>query len=199
MSDQHQRDRRQFLQASAVGLAIAGTTDVVVAAAPQEKALLEWGEGAIQTDVDVLVVGGGTAGTIAAIQAGRAGARTLLLERNSQLGGATTTGGVAFPGLFDAWGKQVIAGIGWELVRDSVELDDGPLPDFSKVPKRHWQNQVLVNQFLYAILAEDKCEQAGVEIAYYEFPYAIRSTSTGWEVDCVGFGTRRRVKCSQII
>ena len=70
----------------------------------------------ITNEVDVLVVGGGTAGTIAAIQAARAGARTLLVERGAQLGGMTTTGGVSFPGLFDAWGKQIIAGIGWELV-----------------------------------------------------------------------------------
>ena len=48
---------------------------------------------------DILVVGGGTAGTIAAIQAGRAGARTVLIESGSQLGGTTTTGGVAFPGM----------------------------------------------------------------------------------------------------
>src|SRR5690554_7885918 len=66
------------------------------------------------TNTDILVVGGGTAGTIAAIQAGRAGVKTLLMERGSQLGGTTTTGGVAFPGLFHAWGKQIIAGIGWE-------------------------------------------------------------------------------------
>jgi choline dehydrogenase-like flavoprotein len=85
----------------------------------------------------VLVVGGGTAGTIAAIQAGRAGASVLLVERGSQLGGTMTTGGVAFPGLFDAWGKQIIAGIGWELVKESVELDKGTLPDFAKVPQRH--------------------------------------------------------------
>ncbi|MCP4612509.1 MAG: FAD-dependent oxidoreductase [Planctomycetes bacterium] len=153
----------------------------------------------VTNKVDVLVVGGGTAGTIAAIQAGRAGAKTLLLERNSQLGGTTTTGGVSFPGLFDAWGKQIIAGIGWELVRESVELDDGKLPDFSRVPQRHWMNQVRVNQFLYAILAEEKCEDAGVQIAYYEFPQAVTKTAMGWQVDCVGFGTRRQVLCKQII
>ena len=128
----------------------------------------------LREECRVLVVGGGTAGTIAAIQSGRAGARTLLLERNGQLGGTTTTGGVAFPGLFDAWGRQVIAGIGWELVRDSVELDQGPMPDFSKVPKRHWQNQVYVNQFLYAILAEEKCAKAGVEIAYHDRAWLLR-------------------------
>jgi glycine/D-amino acid oxidase-like deaminating enzyme len=126
-----------------------------------------------------LVVGGGTAGTIAAIQSARAGARTLLIERGTQLGGTTTTGGVAFPGLFDAWGKQVIAGIGWELVKESVELDDGTLPDFSRVPERHWMNQVQVNQYLYPLLAEEKCDQAGVEIAYYEFPQSVTRTAEG--------------------
>lgn len=156
-------------------------------------------ESEVTQDVDVLVVGGGTAGNIAAIQAGRAGAKTLLVERGAQLGGTTTTGGVSFPGLFDAWGKQVIAGIGWELVKECVELDGGKLPNFAKVPRRHWENQVFVNQFLFAILAEEKCEQAGVAIAYHEFPQSIQKTEKGWEVICVGFGTRRRVRCKQII
>ena len=39
----------------------------------------------VTNEVDVLVVGGGTAGHVAAIQAGRAGAKTLIVERNSQL------------------------------------------------------------------------------------------------------------------
>ena len=69
---------------------------------------------------DVIVVGGGTAGTIAAIQAGRAGARTLLVEKNGMLGGTLTVGGVNYPGLFHAWTRQVIAGIGWELVTRCV-------------------------------------------------------------------------------
>ena len=154
-------------------------------------------------NTDILVVGGGTAGTIAAIQAGRAGAKTLLMERGSQLGGTTTTGGVAFPGLFHAWGKQIIAGIGWELVVDTVLLDGGTLPDFSleinNTSVRHWRHQVHVNQFIYALLAEEKCEEACVDIAYYEFPVSITKTSEGWQVDCVGFGTKRRVLCKQII
>jgi len=150
-------------------------------------------------NVDVLVVGGGTAGTIAALQAARAGSRTLLVERGGQLGGMMTAGGVAYPGLFDAWGKQIIAGIGWELVQACVELDGGHSPDFSKVPDRHWKNQLHINPFLYAILAEEKCEQAGVEIAYYEFPESIEALADGWRVDCTGFGTRRCVRCRQII
>lgn len=188
--------RRNFIQNSLLGtagLGLASTTEVRAEALPGAA------EPEITENVDVLVVGGGTAGAIAAIQAGRAGASVRLVERNSQLGGTMTTGGVAYPGLFDAWGKQVIAGIGWELVKESVEMDQGPLPDFSKVPQRHYQNQVFINQFLYAILAEEKCEKAGVKIAYYEFPQTVRKTDDGWEVECLGFGTKRRVRCKQII
>ncbi len=195
--------RRRFLQQSLLapaGLAIASTSHVVlgrdgitVGTEPEELAH------DLTTDVDVVVVGGGTAGTIAAIQAGRAGARTLLLERSGQLGGMTTVGGVCYPGLFDAWGKQIIAGIGWELVRESVELDGGSLPEFAKVPSRHWQNQVTVNQFVYSILAEEKCVDAGVEIAYHEFIREATATQAGWELNCAGFGTNRLVRCKQII
>jgi hypothetical protein len=192
--------RRQFMRYSASGIAFAASSGAGIgsnssarphpAGKPDEIVI---------TQVDVLVVGGGTAGTIAAIQAARAGAKTLLVERGPQLGGTMTTAGVAFPGLFDAWGKQIIAGIGWELVRESVELDGGTLPDFSQVPQRHWMNQVKVNQYLYPLLAEEKCAQAGVEIAYYESPVAIAEGSGGWQVDCVGFGTQRRVLSNQII
>lgn len=194
MKNFEQTDRRQFIQKSILGgMAIASTSEVTAQSEEGAK------ESEVTQDVDVLVVGGGTAGNIAAIQAGRMGATTLIVERGAQLGGTTTTGGVAFPGLFDAWGKQVIAGIGWELVKECVELDGGKLPNFAKVPKRHWQNQVYVNQFLFAILAEEKCEQAGVAIAYHEFPQSVQKTESGWEVVCVGFGTRRRVRCKQII
>ena len=191
--------RRQLIQYSAASIAVAASAkasaDGLVPVTQEESQ----SDDIVANEVDVLVVGGGTAGTIAAIQSARAGARTLLIERGTQLGGTTTTGGVAFPGLFDAWGKQVIAGIGWELVKESVELDGGTLPDFSRVPERHWMNQVQVNQYLYPLLAEEKCDQAGIEIAYYEFPQAITQTVQGWQVDCAGFGTRRRVLCRQII
>lgn len=203
MTDKEIAGRRNFIKGSMVGAAgfvAASTTSVVVGAESGKKLKPVLATDVDITDkVDVLVVGGGSAGTIAAIQAGRVGAKTLLLERNSQLGGTTTTGGVSFPGLFDAWGKQIIAGIGWELVSECVELDGGTFPDFTKVPDRHWKNQMRVNQFLYAILAEEKCAKAGVQIAYYEFPQAIMKTAQGWQVDCAGFGTNRRVLCKQII
>ena len=67
-------------------------------------------------DCDVLVVGGGTAGVAAALQSARAGARTVVVEQGFQVGGTMTSGGVNFPGLFHAWGRQVIDGVGYQLV-----------------------------------------------------------------------------------
>jgi len=100
-------------------------------------------------NTDILIVGGGTAGVIAALQASRAGCSTILVENGSQLGGTITTGGVSFPGLFHAWGKQIIEGIGWELVKETVNLNDDALPDFS-IPfgKNHTKHQVRINGYL---------------------------------------------------
>jgi len=154
-------------------------------------------------ETDVLVIGGGTAGVIAAIQAGRVGARTMIIESGSQLGGTTTTGGVAFPGIFHAWGKQIISGIGWELVMECVQLDGGKLPNFSIIPNntsiRHWRHQVAVNGPLYALLAEEKCLDAGVKIRYYESPRTIAFNNGNWSVKSVGKGIEAEIVCNQII
>lgn len=154
-------------------------------------------------ETDVLVIGGGTAGVIAAIQAARAGAQTMLIENGSQLGGTTTTGGVSFPGIFHAWGKQIIGGIGWELVMECVELNDGSLPNFSIIPNNttipHWRHQVPVNGPLYAMLAEEKCLEAGVEIRYYETPKEIAFNNGAWKVITSGKGVEAAITCNQVI
>jgi len=191
--------RRNFIQKSLLGAStIAGLSVTSTSHAAVEKKGDEF-DPEITNEVDVLVVGSGSAGITAALQSGRAGAKTLLVERSFQLGGTTTTGGVAYPGLFDAWGKQVIAGIGWELVKESVELDGGKFPDFSKVPRAHHFNQIHINQFIFSLLAEEKCRDASVDIAYYEFPSRVTKTKEGWQVHCAGFGTKRRVLCKQIV
>lgn len=199
MEDSH-LGRRQFVKYSAAGVVLAASSNAALGAdATRQPRPAGKTEQTVTTHADVLVVGGGTAGTIAAIQAARAGAKTVLIERSSQLGGTMTTGGVSFPGLFDAWGKQIIAGIGWELVKKAVELDGGRLPDFGRIPQRHWMNQVHVNPFVYALLAEEACVKASVTIAYYEFPLSVEKTTDGWMVDTVGPGTHRRVLCRQIV
>ncbi len=133
---------------------------------------------------DVIVIGGGTAGVIAAIQAGRAGAKTLLIEKTGVLGGTTTNGGVNFPGLFHAWGRQVIAGIGWELVSRSVAEAGDTLPDFTDYRRGHWLLHVPVNAFLYAALADEAVVAAGVDLLFHAMPAALAEApgGEGWNV-----------------
>ena len=68
---------------------------------------------------DVLVVGGGTAGFGAAVAAARNGAKTMLIEQTSTLGGMATTGLVGpFMTCFDNdFTEQVVMGIFEELCR----------------------------------------------------------------------------------
>ncbi|WP_080903656.1 FAD-dependent oxidoreductase [Parabacteroides sp. Marseille-P3160] len=153
-----------------------------------------------EIETEVLIVGGGTAGTIAAIQAARAGCNTILVENGSQLGGTTTTGGVAFPGLFHAWGKQIIAGIGWELISDTIQLGDGTFPDFNIPTRRaHWKHQIRLNPYLYALLSEEKCQEAGVQIRYYETPTQATWENGRWNVKTVGKGTHTHIRAKQLI
>lgn len=151
-------------------------------------------------ETDILVVGGGTAGAVAAIQAGRSGRSVTLLECQSQLGGTTTTAGVAFPGIFFAWGKQIISGIGWEMVQEAVALNGDTLPNFS-IPhgRQHWMHQVRLNGPLYAIIVEQKCVEAGVDIRFYETPTSITFKNDHWFVETVGKGIHAEIKCKQII
>ena len=63
-------------------------------------------------ETDVLIVGGGPAGTTAAIAAGRLGADVMLVERYNHLGGLSTGGLVIWIDRMSDWtGKQVIAGM----------------------------------------------------------------------------------------
>ncbi len=77
-------------------------------------------------ETDVLVVGGGPAGTAAAIAAGRLGAEVMLVERYNHLGGLSTGGLVIWIDRMSDWsGRQVIAGLARDfmdrLPKDAVQ------------------------------------------------------------------------------
>jgi len=149
---------------------------------------------------EVLVVGGGSAGICAAVQSARAGAKTVLVEMAHQVGGATTTGGVNFPGLFHAWGRQVIDGIGWSLVTNTVTLAGGRLPDFTQPTGRnHPKHQVTVNIPLFVALSEEALLQSGVTIHYHEAPSRVVASSDGWQVQTAVMGDTRMIQCKQLV
>ena len=80
---------------------------------------------------DVLVVGGGPAGTAAAVAAGRLGADVVLVERYNHLGGLSTGGLVSWIDRMSDWdGQLVVAGVGAELIdRCGPDATLGPEPD----------------------------------------------------------------------
>lgn len=70
----------------------------------------------VDSEVDVLVVGGGMAGVGAAVAAARAGCKTLLVERESMLGGLATAGLVNIP-------LDFVCGIGAEMFAALEKVD----------------------------------------------------------------------------
>lgn len=153
----------------------------------------------LNAEYDVLVAGGGTAGVVAAIQAARTGVRVGLVEVGSMLGGTTTVAGVAYPGLFHAWGKQIVAGIGWELVERSVLMDKGGLPDFTIPKESPWQHSIPVNAPLLSCLAEETCLAAGVDLHFHELVLNAAAGGAGWSIETAGKGQRRRIVCKELI
>ncbi|MBM7621211.1 hypothetical protein JOC95_003084 [Bacillus tianshenii] len=74
--------------------------------------------------VDVLVAGGGAAGTVAAIAAARQGLKVLLIESQGCLGGSRTATGVdTFYGFYTPGNdvRRIVGGIPWEIVQKLVE------------------------------------------------------------------------------
>ena len=80
-------------------------------------------------EYDVIVVGGGIGGVAAAVAAARNGAKTLLLEKQINLGGLATMGLINwYEPLCDGNGKQVVGGIGEELLHLSIRYGMENLP-----------------------------------------------------------------------
>jgi hypothetical protein len=121
-----------------------------------------WGE------YEVVVLGGGPAGISAALAAGRAGRKTILIEGYGFLGGAGTAAGLStFCGLHAAvFGEheQVVHGV-CDDVLDRLRAMDG-LND----PHLSVQNRILAQAYdisAYKIAADELLSTAGVEILFH--------------------------------
>ena len=116
---------------------------------------------------DVVIVGGGTAGCFAAIAAATSGASTVLIEKNGALGGTMTVGGVNYPGLFFAWGKQIIGGPCWELIQRLGDCGDAEIPQMVYKSEHHWEQQIRINTFALECELEETCKNSGVDIWFH--------------------------------
>lgn len=112
---------------------------------------------------DVTVIGGGTAGVFAAISAAKNGADTLLIEKNSMLGGTLTAASVNYPAMFFAWGKQIIAGPCWEAIERCDALGGAIIPDKDD-PEYWWKGHIRLNNFIYLHTIYEMCKEAGIRI-----------------------------------
>ena len=135
---------------------------------------------------DVIVVGGGPAGIGAALAAAETGAHTLLIERDSIIGGTTVQAEVCDIGLFYAWKRQIIAGPAWDLVVKAVEAAHGKLPDFSKQEPDKWMEScVHIDPEVYSRVAKETLLEAGVELMLNTEITSIERTDYGWKVDTI--------------
>ncbi len=119
-------------------------------------------------EFDVVVAGGGPAGINAAIASGRAGAKTLLIERYGFLGGMSTVA-LVYPWMtfHTSSGIQVIKGIAQEIV-DRL-MSQGGSPGHLRDTVGFTYSVTPYHPEKYKLLALDMLEEAGVEVLVHSF------------------------------
>lgn len=136
---------------------------------------------------EVIVIGGGVSGICAALQAARTGRKTCLIEKNGVCGGTLTAGGISRPGLFNAWGRQIIAGIGWELVVKTLRETGQEIPSFEKEDMSDYpEQQVGVNPLIFAAVTDAELRKAGVDLRLHTMPGSLARKGESWEVVLCG-------------
>ncbi len=146
----------------------------------------------MRDDYDVLVLGGGTAGVIAAIQAARAGAATLLVEKNGMLGGTMIAQGINAPAHFFAWGRQIIAGIPWELYVRTKTLAGEPIPTPEYTRGTGTPRHISINPVIHAAVCDAAVVESGADLLMHAMPATVAyAEGAGWTVGlCLKTGLR---------
>lgn len=116
---------------------------------------------------DVVIAGGGVSGAIAAIAAGRSGAKTLVIEQSGYLGGSLTSCGVGPMMTFHAGEKQVIKGVMEEIVESMIAR--GYSPGHIKDTTQYINYLTPFNSEGLKIVLDDMLQDAGCEVLFHTF------------------------------
>ena len=117
-----------------------------------------------QLEFDVAVIGGGPAGTVAAIASARRGAKTILVEQNGYLGGALTACGTGPQMTYHAGDVQVVRGIPQEMEEEMIRrgFSTGHIPD----AVGFCSSTTAFDPEGMKIVWEDMAREAGVTLMY---------------------------------
>lgn len=120
---------------------------------------------------DVVVVGGGIAGIAAAVAASRNGAKTLLMEKQVNLGGLATVGLISwYEPLCDGKGKQMVYGIGEELIKLSIKYGfDNLHPDWGGEGKNKISSHrysTYYSPMIFSLALDEYVRENGVDIRF---------------------------------
>jgi hypothetical protein len=121
----------------------------------------------VDDDYDILVAGGGPAGSAAAISAARLGAKVLLVEATGCLGGMGTSSLVTTFGPMGDGEKTLVGGFARELVESMMQrgfLGPGVTPDFWH---KHYNRWIPFHPEGLKRLLDEKAVDAGVDIRFF--------------------------------
>lgn len=151
-------------------------------------------------DVDVAVVGAGTAGVMAAIGAARAGARVSVIERASAPGGAAGAGLIGFYGNFFLDGpRQVIAGAPQEFVERVLAGGGSPLRDFDQALTTGALG-IFINPEQAARVCLQMLAEARAELWFLAtFASARRAPDGGYVIFFEAKGGRKALRARQVV
>jgi len=122
-----------------------------------------------ESDYDVIVVGGGPSGFIAAISAARVGAKTLLIERYGFLGGMPTTARIGPISPFFFGDEQVIKGIPQEFVDRMVSVGGSTGHVKMTNPYGTGSYEVLYDRETYKWIALKMVLEAGADLLLHSW------------------------------
>ena len=166
-------NKRDFLKKGLVlGAGISATSSLSGSAMEQNTAERIEISGLNEQHFDVVVVGGGTGGVVAAIAAARTGVKTALIEMKGYTGGTVTEGGTTLHSFFNLWKafpgvekRQVIRGIPQEIIERLQKV--GGTAGHCEMMLNYVYDSVCTNvdTELYKIVTMQMLQEAGVYLA----------------------------------